>query len=53
MGVLEIPAEDNRNEEEEDEGDRRKKAKETKKIEVEGSIVGPYHRKGICLIREI
>jgi hypothetical protein len=51
MGVLEIPAEDNSNEEEEDEGDRRKKARETKKIEVEGSIVGPYHRKGICLIR--
>lgn len=53
LGVLEIPAEDNKNEEEEEDQDRRKKAKETKKIEVEGSIVGPYHRKGLILIREI
>jgi hypothetical protein len=34
MGVLEIPAEDNKADEDEDEQDRKKKAREIKKLDV-------------------
>ncbi len=53
MGVLEIPAEDNKADEEDEDQDRKKKKKEIKKIDVDGTIIGPYHRKGIILIKEI
>lgn len=53
LGVLGVAAETNKAEEEEDEQEGRKKVREARRVEVEGSLVGPYHRAPLLLLREI